>query len=127
MVGDGESAEAHRRFYDEYNAVLDLPASITSTRSRPCSRTSPAERRMFVRDELVRPHAIRDAALLTIEGELDDISGNGQTEAAHALCLNIPRERRAHFSRRRGALRYLFGQALARGGISARARVHFHL
>ena len=36
-------------------------------------------------------------ALLTIEGELDDISGNGQTEAAHALCLNIPRERRAHF------------------------------
>jgi len=40
---------------------------------------------------------IREPALLTIEGELDDISGNGQTEAAHALCLNIPRERRAHF------------------------------
>jgi poly(3-hydroxybutyrate) depolymerase len=52
---------------------------------------------MFVRDELVRPQTIRDTALLTIEGELDDISGNGQTEAAHALCLNIPRERRAHF------------------------------
>jgi poly(3-hydroxybutyrate) depolymerase len=52
---------------------------------------------MFVRGELVRPQAIRDSALLTIEGELDDISGNGQTEAAHALCLNIPRERREHF------------------------------
>jgi poly(3-hydroxybutyrate) depolymerase len=52
---------------------------------------------MFVREELVRPQAIRDVALLTIEGEMDDISGNGQTEAAHALCLNIPRERRAHF------------------------------
>src|SRR2546428_12171541 len=53
--------------------------------------------RMFVRDELVRPQTIRDVALLTIEGELDDISGHGQTEAAHALCLNIPRERREHF------------------------------
>ena len=53
--------------------------------------------RMFVRGELVRPQAIRAPGLLTIEGELDDISGNGQTEAAHALCLNIPRERRAHF------------------------------
>jgi poly(3-hydroxybutyrate) depolymerase len=52
---------------------------------------------MYVRDELVQPQAIRDTALLTIEGELDDISGNGQTEAAHALCLNIPRERREHF------------------------------
>jgi poly(3-hydroxybutyrate) depolymerase len=52
---------------------------------------------MFVRGERVRPQAIRDTALLTVEGERDDISGNGQTEAAHALCLNIPRERRAHF------------------------------
>jgi poly(3-hydroxybutyrate) depolymerase len=52
---------------------------------------------MSVREELVRPQAIRDVALLTIEGEMDDISGNGQTEAAHALCLNIPRARRAHF------------------------------
>jgi poly(3-hydroxybutyrate) depolymerase len=50
-----------------------------------------------VRGELVRPQAIRNTALLTIEGELDDISGNGQTEAAHALCLNIPREMRQHF------------------------------
>ena len=52
---------------------------------------------MFVHGELVRPNAIREPALHTIEGELDDISGNGQTEAAHALCLNIPRERREHF------------------------------
>ena len=43
------------------------------------------------------PKAIRRTSLFTIEGERDDISGNGQTEAAHALCLNIPRERRAHF------------------------------
>jgi poly(3-hydroxybutyrate) depolymerase len=52
---------------------------------------------MFVREELVRPQAIREPALLTIEGELDDISGDGQTEAAHVLCLNIPRGRCDHY------------------------------
>jgi poly(3-hydroxybutyrate) depolymerase len=45
----------------------------------------------------VRPHAIRETALLTIEGALDDISGSGQTEAAHALCTGIPARRRAHY------------------------------
>jgi len=50
-----------------------------------------------IRDQLVRPQEIRDTALLSIEGELDDISGNGQTEAAHLLCLNIPAERREHY------------------------------
>jgi poly(3-hydroxybutyrate) depolymerase len=52
---------------------------------------------MFIRDRLVRPQTIRDTALLTIEGELDDISGNGQTEAAHLLCLNIDKGRREHY------------------------------
>ena len=98
MRGDGESAEAHRRFYDEYNAVLDLPAEYyLDTVKTVFQDFALPKGRMFVREELVRPQSIRDAALLTIEGELDDISGNGQTEAAHALCLNIPRERRAHF------------------------------
>ena len=53
--------------------------------------------RMHVREELVRPQAIHAPALLTVEGELDDISGDGQTEAAHFLCLNIPRTRREHY------------------------------
>src|SRR3954462_1799025 len=98
MLGDGESAEAHRRFYDEYNAVLDLPAEYyLDTVKAVFQDFALPKGRMYVREELVRPHAIRDVALLTIEGEMDDISGNGQTEAAHALCLNIPRERRAHF------------------------------
>jgi poly(3-hydroxybutyrate) depolymerase len=98
MVGDGESADAHRRFYDEYNAVLDLPAEYYLDTVKTVFQEFALPRgRMFVREELVRPHAIREPALLTIEGELDDISGNGQTEAAHALCLNIPRERRSHF------------------------------
>jgi poly(3-hydroxybutyrate) depolymerase len=98
MLGDGESAEAHRRFYNEYNAVLDMPAEYyLDTIKTVFQEFALPKGRMFVRGELVRPQAIRAAALLTVEGELDDISGNGQTEAAHALCLNIPRERRAHF------------------------------
>ncbi len=98
MVGDGESAEAHRRFYDEYNAVLDMPAEYYLDTIRTVFQECALPKgRMRVRGEPVRPQAIREAALLTVEGELDDISGNGQTEAAHALCLNIPGERRAHF------------------------------
>jgi poly(3-hydroxybutyrate) depolymerase len=98
MLGEDESAEKHRDFYDEYNAVLDLPAEYYLETVRTVFQEFALPKgRMFVREELVRPQAIRDTALLTIEGELDDISGNGQTEAAHQLCLNIPRERREHF------------------------------
>ncbi|HEX9397607.1 MAG TPA: polyhydroxyalkanoate depolymerase [Burkholderiales bacterium] len=98
LLGNDDSAEKHRDFYNEYNAVLDLPAEYYLETVRTVFQEFALPKgRMFVRDELVRPQAIRDSALLTIEGELDDISGNGQTEAAHALCLNIPRERRAHF------------------------------
>ena len=98
MKGDGESADHHRRFYDEYNAVLDMPAEYYLDTVKTVFKDFALPKgRMFVRDELVRPQAIRDTALLTVEGEFDDISGNGQTEAAHLLCLNIPRERREHF------------------------------
>ena len=98
MLGDDDSAERHRDFYDEYNAVLDMPAEYyLDTVKAVFQDFALPKGRMFVREELVRPQAVRETALLTIEGELDDISGNGQTEAAHALCLNIPRARREHF------------------------------
>jgi poly(3-hydroxybutyrate) depolymerase len=98
MQGDGDSADAHRRFYDEYNAVLDMPAEYyLDTVKTVFQDFALPKGRMFVRDELVRPQAIRKTALLTIEGELDDISGHGQTESAHSLCLNIPATRREHF------------------------------
>jgi poly(3-hydroxybutyrate) depolymerase len=98
LQGDDDSAEKHRDFYDEYNAVLDMPAEYyLDTIKTVFQDFALPKGRMFVRDELVRPQAIRNTALLTIEGELDDISGNGQTEAAHQLCLNIPRDRREHY------------------------------
>jgi poly(3-hydroxybutyrate) depolymerase len=98
LAGDDDSAEKHREFYDEYNAVLDLPAEYYLDTVRTVFQEFALPKgRLYVRNRLVRPQAIRDTALLTIEGELDDISGNGQTEAAHLLCLSIPRERREHF------------------------------
>lgn len=95
--GDGESAEAHRQFYDEYNAVLDMPAEYyLDTVKAVFQEFQLPKGRMTVRGVPVKPEAIRRTALFTIEGELDDISGNGQTEAAHTLCRNIPSERRRH-------------------------------
>jgi poly(3-hydroxybutyrate) depolymerase len=98
VQGDGESAEKHRDFYDEYNAVLDMPAEYYLDTIRTVFQEfALPEGRMFVRERLVRPQAIRETALLTIEGEFDDISGNGQTEAAHLLCVNIPAANREHY------------------------------
>jgi poly(3-hydroxybutyrate) depolymerase len=97
IVGDGDSAQAHRRFYDEYNAVLDMPAEYyLDTIKRVFQDFALPKGKMTVHGELVRPEAIRTIALMTVEGELDDISGNGQTEAAHMLCRNIPAEKRKH-------------------------------
>ncbi|HZR69319.1 MAG TPA: polyhydroxyalkanoate depolymerase [Burkholderiales bacterium] len=97
LEGDGESAEAHRAFYDEYNAVLDMPAEYYLDTIRTVFKEHRLARGTWkVRGDLVRPQAIERTALLTIEGELDDISGNGQTEAAHGLCSGIPDRKREH-------------------------------
>ena len=97
IVGDGDSASAHRRFYDEYNAVMDMPAEYyLDTIKIVFQEFALPKGKMVMRGELVRPEAIRSRALFTIEGELDDISGHGQTEAAHILCRNIPSEKRKH-------------------------------
>lgn len=98
VEGDGESAETHRRFYDEYNAVMDLPAEYyLETVERVFQKHLLPQGKLVVAGEKVRPEAIRDCALLTIEGELDDISGNGQTQAAHSLCKGIPAAKRQHY------------------------------
>jgi poly(3-hydroxybutyrate) depolymerase len=99
VEGDGESAEAHRRFYDEYNAVMDLPAEYyLDTIVRVFQKQSLARGILDVAGERVTPAAIKKTALFTIEGELDDISGSGQTEAAHTLCTGLPAPRRQHYT-----------------------------
>ncbi|TAK91013.1 MAG: polyhydroxyalkanoate depolymerase [Burkholderiaceae bacterium] len=99
VEGDGESADAHRQFYDEYNAVLDLPAEYyLDTIKTVFQEFALPEGTWFVGDQRVAPEDIKNVALFTIEGELDDISGSGQTEAAHALCKNIPSKRKQHFT-----------------------------
>jgi len=98
VAGDGESADAHRRFYDEYNAVMDLPAEYyIETVERVFQKHLLPQGKLEVAGERVRPDAIRGTALFTIEGELDDISGNGQTEAAQGLTKAIPAKDKQHF------------------------------
>ncbi|WNL47066.1 polyhydroxyalkanoate depolymerase [Dyella sp. BiH032] len=97
LRGDLDDAEAHRKFYDEYNAVLDMPAEYYLDTIHTVFQQALLPRGLWdVHGERVTPSAITQSALLTVEGELDDISGLGQTEAAHTLCSGIPDERRAH-------------------------------
>ena len=103
IKGDDASTEAHRKFYDEYNAVLDMDAhyyletirvvfqefALVNGTWDVISENGDLER--------VRPEDITTTAHFTVEGELDDISGSGQTEAAHALCANVPKARQKHY------------------------------
>jgi poly(3-hydroxybutyrate) depolymerase len=96
--GDDESADAHRAFYDEYNAVLDMPAEYyLDTVKTVFQDFALVNGTWEVEGQLVRPQDITVPALLTIEGELDDISGAGQTRAAHGLCTGIPKSRQFHY------------------------------
>jgi poly(3-hydroxybutyrate) depolymerase len=92
--GDLEDAESHRAFYDEYNAVLDLPADYYLETIRTVFQEfrlpmGTWELPFEGKTMLVRPQDIRNVPLLTVEGELDDISGVGQTAAAHDLCTGL--------------------------------------
>lgn len=95
VKGDDDDAEAHRRFYDEYNAVIDLPAEYYLETVRIVFQEFRLpEGTWVVRGTRVAPEDIKTVRLFTIEGELDDISGSGQTHAAHDLCKGIPKSRR---------------------------------
>jgi poly(3-hydroxybutyrate) depolymerase len=98
IKGDGDSAKAHTDFYDEYLAVMDLPAEYYLQTVKTVFQDHALPRGiMTVRGETVDCTAIRKTALLTVEGEKDDISGVGQTMAAHDLCPNIPKNMRGHY------------------------------
>ena len=96
--GDLEDAEGHRRFYDEYNAVLDMPAEYYLDTIRVVFQQHLLPKGEWdVAGERVRPQDIKGVALMTIEGELDDISGIGQTRAAHRLCTGVPASMQEHY------------------------------
>jgi poly(3-hydroxybutyrate) depolymerase len=98
IKGDDDHAESHRQFYDEYNAVLDMPAEYyLDTIKTVFQDFALVNGTWIVKGEAVRPQDITRTALLTIEGELDDISGAGQTRAAHALCSGVPPSRQFHY------------------------------
>ncbi|HEY8049126.1 MAG TPA: polyhydroxyalkanoate depolymerase [Ramlibacter sp.] len=100
--GDDASAEAHRQFYDEYNAVLDMDADYYLETVRLVFQDFALVNGTWdvINEEgeleRVRPADITTTAHFTVEGELDDISGSGQTEAAHDLCTGIPKSRQKH-------------------------------
>jgi poly(3-hydroxybutyrate) depolymerase len=96
--GDDDSAEAHRKFYDEYNAVLDMPAEYyLDTIKTVFQDFALVNGTWQVDGAFVRPQDITTTALLTVEGELDDISGAGQTRAAHDLCAGVPKQHQYHY------------------------------
>jgi len=98
VKGDGDSATKHKEFYDEYLAVMDLAAEFyLQTVDTVFIRHALPKGEMTHRGRMVDPGMITRVALLTVEGENDDISGVGQTEAAHRLCANIPAEKKAHY------------------------------
>jgi poly(3-hydroxybutyrate) depolymerase len=98
VAGDGDSAQKHREFYDEYLAVMDLTAEFyLQTVETVFVRHALPRGELQHRGARIDPAQIRRVALMTVEGENDDISGVGQTQAAHELCVNIPPARKAHY------------------------------
>jgi poly(3-hydroxybutyrate) depolymerase len=97
VLGNAEGAERHRKFYDEYFAVMDLPAEFyLQTVEQVFQRHALPRGTLLHRERPVRPERITASALMTVEGTEDDITGLGQTQAAHALCSGIPDARKEH-------------------------------
>jgi poly(3-hydroxybutyrate) depolymerase len=98
VKGDGDMVEKHRDFYDEYLAVMDLTADYyLQTVDLVFVKHALPKGEMTHRGKPVDPSKITRIALMTVEGENDDISGLGQTEATHELCSSIPQSRRVHY------------------------------
>jgi poly(3-hydroxybutyrate) depolymerase len=103
IKGDDASTEAHRKFYDEYNAVLDMDADYYLETIRVvfqdfCLVNGTWDvKNPQGKSERVRPEDIKTTSLLSVEGELDDISGSGQTRAVHDICSGVPKAKQTHF------------------------------
>lgn len=98
VEGDGESAEEHRKFYNEYLAVMDLPADFYLETVNAVFKDYLLPRgKLTHKGEEVKPEAVEKTGLLAIEGERDDISGIGQTKAALTICKNLPENRKSYY------------------------------
>ena len=125
--GDGDSADAHRKFYDEYLAVMDLSAEFyLQTIERVFQKRQLATGTYEHRGRLVEPSAITDIGLMTVEGEKDDITGLGQTEAAHKLTTNLPDEKSVHYVQEKVGHYGVFNGSRWRQHIQPRIRDFIH-
>ena len=98
VKGDEEPVEAHKAFYEEYLAVMDLPAEFyLQTVQTVFKEHALPKGEMTHRGAAIDFAAIRKTMLMTVEGENDDICAVGQTQAAHDLCVNVPDEMRRHY------------------------------
>jgi poly(3-hydroxybutyrate) depolymerase len=98
VEGDGESATATRKFYDEYASVMDLPADFyLQTIDRVFHRRDLAHGSFLSRGRLVEPGAIERTAVFMVEGENDDICAVGQTAAAKGLLTGLPEAKKPHY------------------------------
>lgn len=96
--GDGDNVDKHRDFYDEYCAVMDLTAEFYLQTVKVVFQDHDLPRgEMTHRGRPVRPETVTKTALMTVEGEKDDISGLGQTQAAHDLCTGLNPSQRVHY------------------------------
>ena len=101
VEGDGDSAEKHREFYDEYLAVMDLTAEFyMQTLDEVFLKHSLPDGNLMHQDEYIDLKAIRKTALMTIEGERDDITGIGQTKAALTLCSSLEESKKLHYEQK---------------------------
>jgi poly(3-hydroxybutyrate) depolymerase len=102
IKGDGASTEAHRKFYDEYNAVLDMDSHYyletikTVFQEFNLVKGTWDVKGVDGKVERVHPEDIKTTALLSVEGELDDISGSGQTAAVHTICSGVAKSMQEH-------------------------------
>ena len=123
VKGDDDGAQAHRKFYEEYRSVMDLSAEYyLQTVKQVFQEHQLPNGTMVSRGRPVEPRAIKRTALMTVEGELDDISGIGQTIAAHDICTALKPAQREHHMQQAVGHYGVFNGSKWRGQIAPRVK-----
>ncbi|MEM9206811.1 MAG: polyhydroxyalkanoate depolymerase [Pseudomonadota bacterium] len=123
IEGDGDSAEKHAEFYDEYLAVMDLTAEFYLQTVETVFVEHALPKGEFIhRGRRVDLGKIKKTALMTVEGEKDDITGLGQTRAAHKLCTGLPDDKKVHYMQPKVGHYGVFNGSRFRSEIAPRIR-----